>query len=125
MGYLMRMPVLQDSVRFFFQLRIGHSWLATHAKLRRFRDDDKCERGAPETVVYVLVDCPRLNGLRQTLRRKIGDAFNEISGMLEGGSQGKRGKQDDMQDGSVLGAILDFAEASQRFQSRMPQGRRT
>ena len=107
------------------QLRTGHSWLATHSKLQRFRDDDQCECGAAETVVHVLVDCPRLNGLRQTLRRKIGNAFNEISSMLGGGSQGKPGKQDDMQDGSVLGAILDFAEASQRFQSRAPQGRRT
>src|ERR1700751_1294007 len=25
------------------QLRTGHSWLATHAKLLRFREDDKCE----------------------------------------------------------------------------------
>jgi hypothetical protein len=32
--------------------------------------------------------------------------------MLGGVSQGKKGKVDDMQDGDVLGAILDFAEAS-------------
>ena len=56
-------------------------------------------------------------------RRKIGTAFNDISNMLGGGSQGKKGKEDDMQGGSILGAILDFAEASQRFQSRAPQGR--
>ena len=107
------------------QLRTGHSWLATHGKLYGFRDDDKCECGAVETVVHVLVDCPRLNGLRQTLRKKIGNAFNDISDMVRGESQGKQGKQDDMQDSSVLGAVLDFAEASQRFQSREPQGRRT
>ena len=87
------------------------------AKLHRFRDDEKCECGAPETVVNVLVDCPKLK------RRKIGTAFNDITDILGGGSQGKQGKQDDMQDGSVLGAILDFAEASQRFQSRAPPGR--
>ena len=97
--------------------------LQTTVMLHRFRDDDKCECGAPETVVHVLVDCPKLKGLRQTLRRKIGTAFNDITDILGGGSQGKQGKQDDMQDGSVLGAILDFAEASQRFQSRAPPGR--
>ena len=116
-------PLPRNRAYLLTQLRTGHSWLATHAKLHRFRDDDKCECGAPETVVHVLVDCPKLKGLRQTLRRKIGTAFNDITDILGGGSQGKQGKQDDMQDGSVLGAILDFAEASQRFQSRAPPGR--
>jgi hypothetical protein len=105
------------------QLRTGHSWLATHAKRHKFREDDKSECGAAETVVHVLIDCPSLRDLRQKLRKRIGTAFNNISDMLGGGSQGKKGKQDDMQDGSILGAILDFAEASQRFQSRAPQGR--
>jgi hypothetical protein len=105
------------------QLRTGHSWLATHGKLHRFREDDKCECGASETVVHVLIDCPKLTALRRKLRRQIGTAFNDISGMLGGGSQGKEGKKDDMQDSSILGAVLDFAEASQRFQSRAPQGR--
>jgi hypothetical protein len=73
-------------------------------------------------VVHVLIDCPRLKDLRQKLRKRIGTVFSNISDMLGGGSQGKKGKQDDMQDGSILGAILDFA-ASQRFQSRAPQGR--
>ena len=116
-------PLPRNRAYLLTQLRTGHSWLATHAKLHRFRDDDKCECGAPETVVHVLVDCPKLKGLRQTLRSKIGTAFNDITDILGGGSQGKQGKQDDMQDGSVLGAILDFAEASQRFQSRAPPGR--
>jgi hypothetical protein len=92
-------------------------------KLHRFREDDKCECGASETVVHVLIDCPKLAALRRKLRRQIGTAFNDISGMLGGGSQGKEGKKDDMQDSSILGAVLDFAEASQRFQSRAPQGR--
>jgi hypothetical protein len=105
------------------QLRTGHSWLASHGKLHQFREDDKCECGAAETVVHVLIDCPRLKVIRQELRRKIGTAFNDISGMLGRGSQGKEGKEDDMQGGSILGAVLDFAEASQRFQSSAPQGR--
>jgi ribonuclease HI len=105
------------------QLRTGHSWLATHGKLHKFREDNKCECGAIETVAHVLIDCPKLKDLRQKLRRKIGTAFNNMSLMLGGGSQGKKGRQDDMQDSSVLGAILDFAEASKRFQSRAPQGR--
>lgn len=47
------------------QLRTSHSWLATHGKLHGFRDDDKCECGAVETVIHILVDRPRLKGLHQ------------------------------------------------------------
>ncbi|KAF7164513.1 hypothetical protein CNMCM6106_001031 [Aspergillus hiratsukae] len=105
------------------QLRTGHSWLATHGKRHRFREDDKCECGAKETVVHVLVDCPKLKELRQELRRKVGNAFNNIADMLGGGPQGKEGElKDATQDSSILGAVLDFAEASQRFRSRAPQG---
>ena len=71
-------------------------------------------------MVHVLIHCPKLKTIRQELRKKIGTAFNNISDMLGGGSQGKQGKEDDMQCGSILGAVLDFAEASQRFQSRAP-----
>ena len=95
------------------QLRTGHSWLATHAKLHRFRDDDKCVCGGKETVVHVLVDCPQLRELRQKLREKIGNSFNNISSML--GGEGKE----------VLNAVLDFAEASGRFYSRVPVRTRT
>jgi hypothetical protein len=89
------------------QLRTGHSWLTIHGKLQGPRDDDKCEYGAAETVVHVLIDCPKLKDLQQKLRKRVGTAFNNISDMLGEGSQGKEGKQDDMQDGSILGAILD------------------
>ncbi|GAA92634.1 hypothetical protein AKAW_10748 [Aspergillus luchuensis IFO 4308] len=106
------------------QLRTGHSWLATYAKQHGFRDNEQCECGATETVVHVLVDCPRLSALRQELRRIIGGVFNNISDMLGGAGQGKEGKlKDATQNGSVLGAVLDFAEASQRFRSRAPRGR--
>lgn len=47
---------------------LGHSWLATHAKLHRFRQDDKCECGTKETVFHVLVDCPRLYPLSGEVR---------------------------------------------------------
>jgi ribonuclease HI len=90
------------------QLRSGHSWLATHAKLHQFQDDDKCACGGKETVVHVLVDCPKLKELRQQLRKKIGDNFRDITSMLGG-----KGKE-------VLNAVLDFAEASGRFYSRVP-----
>jgi hypothetical protein len=40
--------------------------------------------GAKETVVHVLMYCPRLKDLRNILRRKIRCAFNNISDMLEG-----------------------------------------
>jgi hypothetical protein len=45
----------------------------------------------------------------------IGTAFNNILDMLSGGLEGKKGKEDNMEGGSILGKVLDFAEASQRF----------
>jgi hypothetical protein len=36
----------------------------------------------------MLLDCPRLGGLRRELRRKVGDAFNSISILL--GDQEKK-----------------------------------
>ena len=104
-------PLPRNRAYLLAQLRTGHSWLATHAKVQRFSEDDKCECGAKETVVHVLVDCPKLRDLRQQLRSKIGDSFNNISAMLGGKAPTGQGK-------SVLNAVLDFAEASQRFQSR-------
>jgi ribonuclease HI len=104
------------------QLRTGHSWLATHGKRYGLQENDKCECGAKETVVHVLVDCPRLKDLRNILRRKIESAFNNISDMLGGGTQGKEGRLNEAaQDSSILGAVLDFAEASERFRSRGPE----
>jgi ribonuclease HI len=104
------------------QLRTGHSWLATHGKRYGLQESDKCECGAKETVVHVLVDCPRLKDLRNILRRKIGSAFNNISDMLGGGTQGKEGRLNEAaQDSSILAAVLDFAEASERFRSRGPE----
>ena len=104
------------------QLRTGHSWLATHAKRRKLQEDDKCECGAIETVVHVLVDCPKLINIRQKLRKEIGDAFNDISIMLGGRGQGKqKGKGISSAQHSTLSAVLDFAEASHRFLSRVPR----
>lgn len=98
----------RNRVYLLLQLRTGHSWLATHAKERRLSDNDKCECGAKETVVHVLVDCPKLRDLRRQLRGKIGESFNNISAML--GSK----------DRETINAVLDFAEASKRFSSRVP-----
>jgi hypothetical protein len=102
------------------QLQTSHSWLATHGKLYCLREDNKCECGAPETVVHVLVDCPKLKDLQQKLQRTIRAAFNNTLDLLGGWTQGKEGKKDNMQDSSILGAVLDFAEASKRFQSCAP-----
>jgi hypothetical protein len=102
------------------QLRTGHSWLATHAKLHGFRDDDKCQCGAKETVVHVLVDCPGLRDLRQQLRRKIGYVFNDISAMLGGKGRNNKGRGTGGGTQDILNAVLDFAEASRRFRSRVP-----
>ena len=76
----------------------------------------------PPTVMSILVDCPKLINLRQKLRREIGDVFNDISIMLGGRGQSK---QEDKISSSVqidsLKAVLDFAEASHRFLSRIPR----
>jgi hypothetical protein len=104
------------------QLRTGQSWLAEHGKIRGFREDDKCECGARETVVHVLVDCPHLQQLRQELRRKIGDAFNNISTMLGGKPHDEQRRKRWVVNTDVLNAVLDLAEDSQRFQSRQEVG---
>jgi hypothetical protein len=72
----------RNRVYLLIQLRTGYSWLATHARVHGFREDNKCECGARETVVHVLVDCPHLQELRKELRSKIGDAFNDVSTIL-------------------------------------------
>jgi hypothetical protein len=70
----------------------------------------------------VLVDCLRLKDLWNILRRKIGSEFNNILDMLGEGLQGKEGRLNGAaQDSSILGAVLDFAEASERFRSRAPK----
>jgi hypothetical protein len=61
-------------------------------KFNGFHEEDKCECKARETVVHVLVDCPKLWEIRQQLRNKIGDAFNSIAGMLRGRPYDKQGK---------------------------------
>ena len=106
------------------QLRTGHSWLATYGRSRGFTDDDRCACGAAETVVHVVVDCPRLREARQQLRKKVGDAFNSIASMLGGQPRSGQGK---ISNGGikreVVKAVLEFAETSQRFKSRAPAAR--
>jgi ribonuclease HI len=102
------------------QLRTGHSWLSTYAKAFRFRDDDLCVCGERESVHHVLFDCPRLGVFRGKLRRKLGDAFNSMSTLLGGPGEEGRGKIVSASRSKTVEAALDFAEASQRFQSRAP-----
>ncbi|XHF99701.1 hypothetical protein AWENTII_013004 [Aspergillus wentii] len=104
------------------QLRTGHNWLSTYAKTFGFREDDQCVCGAQETVTHVLVDCPRLAELRRKLRQEVGDAFNSVASLLGGSIEGERGKPDTVSRAKTVNAVLDFAEASQRFRSRAPQG---
>ena len=102
------------------QLRTGHNWLSTYAKTFGFRDNDQCVCGAQETVTHVLVDCPNLREIRRKLRSEAGDAFNSVSSLLGGSNEGERGKPDTVSRARTVKAVLDFAEASQRFQSRAP-----
>jgi hypothetical protein len=100
----------------------GHNWLSTYRKKIGYGDDDRCGCGAQETVTHVLVDCPRLVELRRKLRREVGDAFNNVSSLLGGSKQGEKGKPDTVSRAKTVQAVLDFAEASQRFRSRAPRG---
>jgi ribonuclease HI len=102
------------------QLRTGHNWLSTHAKKFGFRDDDLCECGTRETVAHVLLECPRLRELRIELRRKVGDTLSDVSSLLGGSTEGEKGKPDIVSRAKTVQAVLDFAEASQRFRSRAP-----
>lgn len=91
-----------------------------HGKNLRKREDDKCECGARETVKLLPMDCPKLQAARQKLRGKIGQRFNSISLMLGG-------KPGNVRNGSgrwriaakELEAVLEFAEETQRFISRV------
>ena len=102
------------------QLCMGHNWLASYAKKFGFRDDNLCECGAQETVSHVLLDCRNLRELRSELRRRVGDALNSVSSLLGGSNEGKKGKPDTVSRAKTVQAVLDFAEASQRFRIRAP-----
>ena|SRR5579871_119330 len=107
---------------FFTQLRLGHNWLSFSAKARRLSDDDKCECGAIETVVHVIVDCPKLSELRRELRTKVGDSFNSVARMLGGWQKNAQGKATQWPiNRAGLNAVIEFAEKSQRFWSRTSQ----
>jgi hypothetical protein len=84
------------------QLCTGHNWFSTYAKTFGFRNDDQCVCGAQEIVTHVLVDCPNVREVRRKLRSEAGDAFNSVS------------------LARTARALLDFAEASQKFKSRAP-----
>jgi ribonuclease HI len=104
------------------QLRTGHNWLSSYRKKVGHSEDDKCVCGAQETVTHVLVDCPNLKELRRKLRREVGDAFNSVPSLLGGSKQGEKGKPDTVSRARTVNAMLDFAEASQRFRGRAPRG---
>ena len=70
----------------------------------------------------MLVDCPRLVELRRKLRKEVGDAFNSVSSLLGGSNEGEKGKPDIVSQAKTVNAVLDFAEASQRFHSHALRG---
>jgi hypothetical protein len=97
------------------QLRTGHDWLSTYAKTFGFHDDGPCMCGDQETVTHVLVDCPNLREIRRELRREAGDAFEDVSSLLGGSTEGKRGKPGIASGARTVKDVLDFAEASQKL----------
>jgi hypothetical protein len=123
-GHLRKMygSLRRNQVYLLTQLRTGHNWLSTYRKTVGFCDNNQCVCGAQETITHVLVDYPRLKDLRRELRREAGEAFNSVSSLLRGSTEGKRGKPDTVLRARTVKAVLDFAEASQRVQSRAPRG---
>ena len=115
-------PLPRNRAYLLTQLRTGHYWLATFAKAFRFQDNDRCVCGHRETLKHVLWDCPLLRELRQELRRKVGDASNNVSSLLGGPREERRGQIDHASRTKTVDAVLDFAKASQRFRSRAPRG---
>jgi ribonuclease HI len=108
----------RNRVYLLTQLRTGHNWLSSYRKKIGYSDDDRCECGAQETVAHVLMECPRLREPREELRRQVEDALNSVSSLLGGSNQGEKGKPDTVSRAKTVRAVLDFAEASQRFRSR-------
>ena len=102
------------------QLRTDHNRLSTYAKKFGFREDGLCECGEQEPVAHVLIECPRLRELRVILRRKTGDTLSGVSSLLGGAIEGEQGEPDIVWRAKTVQAVLDFAEASQRFRSRAP-----
>jgi hypothetical protein len=93
------------------QLRSGHSWLASHAKRIKNREDDKCECGARETISHVLVDCLKLCSAREKLRKRIGTRFNSRSLTLGGKHYRPLLEHTDWKiTKKDLKAVLDFVE---------------
>lgn len=78
--------------------------------------------GERKSVHHELLDCPQLIELRQGLREKVGDVFNNMSTPLERPGEEGRGKANGASWTKIVEAVLDFAEASQGFQSRAPWG---
>lgn len=115
-------PLPRNRAYLLSQLRTGHCWLATFTKAFRFQDNDRCGCGDRETLKHVLWDCPDLRDLRQGLREKVGDAFNNVSSLLGGSQEERRGQIYHASRAKTVDAVLDFAEASQRFRSRAPRG---
>ena len=97
------------------QIRSGHCWLSTYGKLFGFRDDDRCLCGERESIIHVLLDCPLLRDLRRELREKVGDALNSMSVLLGGSCQEGGSRVSNASRTKTVEAVLDFAEASQRF----------
>ena len=74
----------------------------------------------------MLVNCPKLRILRQQLQKKVGDALDSISLMLGGTPRNEQGNVTGRPiNREVVNAVLDFADASQRFRSRAPADRKS
>ncbi|OQD66262.1 hypothetical protein PENANT_c359G11244, partial [Penicillium antarcticum] len=74
--------------------RRGHNWLSNYRKEIGYSEHDRCECGAQETVAHI------------------------VSSLLGGSNEGDKGKPDTVSRAKTVQAVLDFAEASQRFRSR-------
>ncbi|CRL30010.1 unnamed protein product [Penicillium camemberti] len=102
------------------QLRTGHCWLSTYAKAFRFRNDDLCVCGERESVHHVLLDSLRLGGPSKKLRERLATLPTAYRHCWGGPGEEGRGKIDSDSRTKTVEAVLEFTEASQRFQSCAP-----
>jgi hypothetical protein len=73
-------------------------------------------------MIYILINCLKLSSLRQKLYKEVREAFNNITLILEGKNKQRLKKLNSSAQCRAVNAVLDFTEASLRFQSRVARG---
>lgn len=105
-------------------LRTGHNRLSTYRLLLehwllqrqsvclwRVRNRHACFGGLSRT-----------DGIAEETHNRSGYSFNSVSSLLGGSEECEKGKPDTVSQAKTVNAVLNCAEASQRFRNRTPRG---